>query len=75
MDALSFTFVHAIFIHLYLLSNSVIISSKKDDIDTSLNFPSRTSRQSVKGFFFYFINNKNKCVSFKFTKLISSNEL
>ena len=27
----------------YLLSNSVIISSKKDDTDTSLSFPSRTS--------------------------------
>ena len=49
MAALSFTngcsefHICTIFIHNYLLSNSVIISSKKDDTDTSLRFPSRTS--------------------------------
>ena len=49
MAALSFTIgcsefhLCPIFIHWYLPSNSVIISSKKDDTNTSLSFPSRTS--------------------------------
>ena len=42
MVALSFTFVQYLFTNI-LLSNSIIISSKKDDTNTSLSFPSCTS--------------------------------
>ena len=42
-NACSMFHLCTIFIYHYLLSNSVIISSKKDDTDTSLSFPSRTS--------------------------------
>ena len=59
MAALSFTFVQ------YLLTDIslAIISSKKDDTNTSLSFSSRTSLWYNKRLF-YLITNQNNRVSF-----------
>ena len=67
--------LRTIFIHYYLLSNSVIISSKKKMIPIPLLvFHLVEAFGTAKGFF-YLISNSNKCVSFKFTKFLRSNEL
>ena len=69
--ALSFaksTGISTIFIHQYLLDNSVMISSKNDDTDASLSFG--TAKDFVN-----LITKKNNCVSFNFKKLLPFSEL
>ena len=66
MAALSFTFVQYLFI--------IISARRKDDTNTPVSFPFRTSLSYSKRVF-YLITNRKKCVSFQLTKFLLSNEL
>ena len=67
MDALTFTFVQYLFTNISLARNRMIPIPL-------LVFHLVQTFGTVKGFF-HLITNKNKCVSFKFTKFIRSSEL